>query len=610
MNKDSRFAAFNALTSYLWSSDNRASLLTGTNRDILRIGALLNQVRLSQSVPKMVVVGGQSSGKSSLLNAVTGLEILPTGSNMVTRTPICLDLVPGSPARADFAPFPGMAAKSLELSFPTLTALQKKALSQEILARTEALAGTGMGISAEPVFLRVQAPEIPELSLIDLPGLTMVACTDRGQPPDIKNRIRAVISKYIEQPDTIVLAVMPARSDLEADATLDLIKEHDAPARTPGQAVSQRTLGVLTKVDLMPDASGLSPYLEPGCRSVSKDLHLGYGYHAVVNTEGERQFFEGHKELPNERVGTPALCAFLGKVLLQKLQESMPKILEAVAQRLCEVQKELSVVGESPIKDQKGWLAQLQVEFSRNFSEVLNGRGQTIGTGFRLRETFRDFRRAVSLLDTCAAIPDARLDFHLKNNEGNHLPSAVSSVEILENCVAEAGFHGFSGACLTTVQKVVEVLKDLGRELLRPQERFKGLHSAVEQFLEELIHRQAKCAGKAIAEFLRMQESYVWTDDPTFLDLLNKPCGTPAAFRKLLRAYFQTTALILQDQIPKMVMEYLVRRTELGVKTELPEKLSGLPLDKLLQEDQEVVSRREALLREKAILEEIQMRAR
>ena len=49
----------------------------------------------------------------------------------------------------------------------------------------------------------------------------MIACTDRGQPKDIKEQIQNLIVNYISKPNTIILCVIPAREDLETDMALE-----------------------------------------------------------------------------------------------------------------------------------------------------------------------------------------------------------------------------------------------------------------------------------------------------------------------------------------------------------------------------------------------------
>ena len=91
----------------------------------------------------------------------------------------------------------------------------------------------------------------------------MTALTAQGQPKDIKQQIRSMVGSYISQARTIILLVCPARADLEADPAVELAREHDPSG--------QRTVGVLTKVDLMNSGTDVSRYLT---NSVPTDLQL------------------------------------------------------------------------------------------------------------------------------------------------------------------------------------------------------------------------------------------------------------------------------------------------------------------------------------------------
>lgn len=223
-------------------------------------------------VPRLVVVGTQSSGKSSLLNGIMGADILPLGEQMVTRAPLSLQLshnAEPSAMRAEFGAFVDggwVPATTIPLQCPDPSPPQLEAIRAAIDAATESRAGTQKGVSSEPIFLRIYSPFVPNLSLVDLPGLTMTALTDQGQPRDIKAQIRTMVASYIRQERTIILMVCPARPDLEADPALELVKEHD-----PHGA---RTVGVLTKVDLMNVGSDVSKYLT---NSVPADLQLVRG---------------------------------------------------------------------------------------------------------------------------------------------------------------------------------------------------------------------------------------------------------------------------------------------------------------------------------------------
>lgn len=119
-------------------------------------------------------------------------------------------------------------------------------IREEIVADTEAKTGRNQGLSPLPINLRIFSPNVLTLTLVDLPGLTKVPVGD--QPRDIERQIREMVLKYITRPNAIILAVTSANTDLANSDGLKLAREVD-PEGT-------RTIGVLTKVDLMCVSNG------------------------------------------------------------------------------------------------------------------------------------------------------------------------------------------------------------------------------------------------------------------------------------------------------------------------------------------------------------------
>ena len=144
------------------------------------------------------------------------MDILPTGSKMVTRGPLQLELVQSlTDVKAVFGEYINgewVEIKAIKIQYPDPSTEQKNDISSMIRSITNQYAGEGMNITDKPIYLRIYSPNIPNLSLVDLPGLTVV-CTDKGQPKDIKDKIRSLLHSYIDNPETIILAVMPARTD-------------------------------------------------------------------------------------------------------------------------------------------------------------------------------------------------------------------------------------------------------------------------------------------------------------------------------------------------------------------------------------------------------------
>ena len=171
--------------------DDQMMMLT---KKMIEIRGLLQTVGQSDSLtlPSIVVIGSQSSGKSSVLEAIVGHEFLPKGHNMVTRRPIELTLVNTPEAHAEYCEFP-----ALGLGKVTDFSQVQKTLTDLNLA-----VPASDCVSDDPIQLRVYSPNVPDLSLIDLPGYIQVV--GRDQPPQLKEKISQLCEKYIKAPNVIL----------------------------------------------------------------------------------------------------------------------------------------------------------------------------------------------------------------------------------------------------------------------------------------------------------------------------------------------------------------------------------------------------------------------
>lgn len=111
----------------------------------------------------------------------------------------------------------------------------------EIERETDRMTGTNKGVSDVPINLKVYSPNVVNLTLVDLPGITRVPIGD--QPPDIELQIRSMIMRYITPPNAIILAVTAGNSDITNSDALRLARDVDPEG--------VRTLGVITKIDIM-----------------------------------------------------------------------------------------------------------------------------------------------------------------------------------------------------------------------------------------------------------------------------------------------------------------------------------------------------------------------
>jgi replication fork clamp-binding protein CrfC len=254
---------------------------------------------------------------------------LPRGTGIVTRRPLILQLI----NRAAQSETNGVSeeAKSSDnqnnpdewgefLHIPGQKFHDFGKIREEIVRETESKTGRNAGISPAPINLRIYSPKVLTLTLVDLPGLTKVPVGD--QPRDIERQIREMVMKQISKSNAIILAVTAANTDLANSDGLKLAREVDPEG--------QRTIGVLTKVDLMDDGTDVVDIL------AGRIIPLRLGYVPVVNRgqrdienkkaisyalEHERQFFENHKAYRNKAAycGTPYLARKLNLVRIPRI---------------------------------------------------------------------------------------------------------------------------------------------------------------------------------------------------------------------------------------------------------------------------------------------------
>jgi dynamin 1-like protein len=188
-------------------------------------------------LPQIVVVGSQSSGKSSVLESIVGRDFLPRGSGIVTRRPLVLQLysIPLTNDESvgdewgEFLHIPGKKFYDFE------------EIRNEIQKETDRLTGRNKGISNQSINLKVFSPYVLNLTLVDLPGITRVPTGD--QPENVEEQIRSMCFEFIGNPNAIILAVSAANHDLSNSDGLSLARAADPDG--------DRTIGVLTKVDIM-----------------------------------------------------------------------------------------------------------------------------------------------------------------------------------------------------------------------------------------------------------------------------------------------------------------------------------------------------------------------
>lgn len=283
-------------------------------------------------LPSIVVIGSQSSGKSSVLESIVGQEFLPKGSNMVTRRPIELTLVNDPSSASEIAEFPA-------LKMYNMTDFQQV---QKVLIDLNLAVPHDEAVSADPIQLTIKSPRVPDLSLVDLPGYIQVEAAD--QPTTLKSKIREVCDKYLEEPN-IILAISAADVDLANSSALRSARKADPRG--------ERTIGIITKLDLVEPDIARSMLL-------NKKYPLKMGYVGVVTKipksnsifqrktgiqafiaqqNAERKYFKDNKEIFS---GTNVGTKLLKKKLIRVLERSMSNALKPMQEQVLNELEETS----------------------------------------------------------------------------------------------------------------------------------------------------------------------------------------------------------------------------------------------------------------------------
>ena len=606
-----------SIGSYIYTTDDGLDTELLGKANALSTLFAQHSLDLNLSIPRIVVAGQQSSAKSSILNAVSGLDILPTKSTLCTRAPLSLQLYHDTTQEVckfylmqDGA---RVLKKTLPLGDPTR-------ISTEIEYFTNVLGGTQKGISKSEIILEVRSAKAPNLSVVDIPGITQLSLTSEGQPEDIKQQIIDLISHYISDENTIILAVMPAREDLEADVCLDIVKQCNPNL--------DRTVGILSK----PDVCGNFPYKYLTGEGVSQDLLLGHGYYSVKlggnplythveRLAEEKAFFVGLPDYKTfqHRTGVENLTKALSKILKTKLEQALPSLGVEVNDALAHTNAEIAQLGghlPATSEAQGLFLSNLVAAISREFVDQLEKGVSITNYGRQLKEIFIDYREEIHAYDFLDEISDEYLDEVISNAHGNRMANGFPLVEILESIVLDYRKNvlvKFIAPSHELVDRVVELLMTLLAEMLEVQcGRFMNLVTEATQRVQAELNGYSKHAKDRVREAVSVEAAYIWSTDRDFLTLLEdnatrKAQDTTGIMREIVTGYIDTVKVSLNNQIPKLVMFHVVKKIESKLHhhlTSIINQPGGGSLERWLDEDQEIVKKRKALMaKQRALVE-------
>ncbi|KAL6839960.1 hypothetical protein ACP4OV_029770 [Aristida adscensionis] len=472
-------------------------------------------------LPQVAVVGSQSSGKSSVLEALVGRDFLPRGSDICTRRPLVLQLVhqPRRPADAEADEW----GEFLHLSGRRFYDFRE--IRREIQAETDREAGGNKGVSDRQIRLKIFSPNVLNITLVDLPGITKVPVGD--QPTDIEARIRTMIMSYIRHKTCIILAVSPANADLANSDALQMARVADPDG--------SRTIGVITKLDIMDRGTDARNFL------LGNVIPLKLGYVGVVNRSQqdinsdlsikdalarEEKFFRTQPAYHGlaQYCGIPQLAKKLNQILVQHIRTVLPGLKSRISSQLTAVAKELAVYGD-PVDSKAGQGAKLLnilAKYCEAFSSMVEGKNEDISTielsgGARIHYIFQSiFVKSLEEVDPCEDVTDEDIRMAIQNATGPR--SALFVPEVPFEVLVRRQISRLLDPSLQCAQFIYDELVKMSHRCLATElQQFPILRRSMDEVIGKFLRDGLKPAESMIAHIIEMEEDYINTSHPNFI---------------------------------------------------------------------------------------------
>ncbi|CAN1309304.1 Phragmoplastin DRP1B [Linum perenne] len=607
--------------------DNLISLVNKIQRACTALGDHGEESALPtlwEALPAIAVVGGQSSGKSSVLESIVGKDFLPRGAGnccceallnswwremllmllstgIVTRRPLVLQLHKIDETR-EYGEF---------MHLPRKRFTDFAALRQEISDETDRETGRSKQISTVPIHLSIFSPNVVNLTLVDLPGLTKVAID--GQPESIVQDIDNMVRSYIEKPNCIILAISPANQDLATSDAIKISREVDPRG--------ERTFGVLTKIDLMDQGTNAVEILE------GRSYKLQFPWIGVVNRSQadinksvdmiaarrrEREYFQSSSEYRHlaQRMGSEHLGKMLSKHLEQVIKSRIPGLQSLISKTIIELETELSRLGR-PVATDAGGKLYMVMEICRSFDQIFKERLDGVRPGGE--KIYQVFDNQLP-----AALKRLQFDKHLSLDNVRKLITEADGYQ--PHLIApEQGYRRLIESTLITIKVPAEaaveavhaILKDMVHKSINETQELKQyptLKVEVTSAAVESLERMKEESRRATIQLVDMECCYLTVEFFRKLPQDIEKGGNPthsifdryndAYLRRVGSNVLQYVNLVcasLRNSIPKSVVYCQVREAKRSLLDHFFADLGKREtkqMSSLLDEDPAVMQRR------------------
>ncbi|XP_065209638.1 dynamin isoform X3 [Planococcus citri] len=475
-------------------------------------------VHMQLDLPQIAVVGGQSAGKSSVLENFVGRDFLPRGSGIVTRRPLILQLIQSTVEYGEFLHCKGKKFMDFD------------EIRREIEAETDRVTGNNKGISNIPINLRVYSPNVLNITLIDLPGLTKVPVGD--QPVDIEVQIKDMLFQFITKETCLILAVTPANTDLATSDALQIAKQVDPDG--------VRTIGVITKLDLMDEGTDAREILE------NKLLPLRRGYVGVVNRSqkdidgrkdikaalaAERKFFLSHPAYRHlaDKLGTPYLQRVLNQQLTNHIRDTLPGLRDKLQKQLLTLEKDVDQFKyfrpDDPAVKTKAMLQMIQ-QLQSDFERTIEGSGSAqintneLSGGAKINRIFHErFPFEIVKMEFDEKELRREIAFAIRNIHGIRV--GLFTPDMAFEAIVKKQIQRLKEPSLKCVDLVVSELCNVVRVCTDKMNRYPRLREETERIITTHIREREQMCKEQLIMLIDCELAYMNTNHEDFIGFAN-----------------------------------------------------------------------------------------
>jgi GTPase Era involved in 16S rRNA processing len=582
----------------------------------------LNANGIKFETNKICVVGLQSSGKSTVLNNIMNMPFLPTSQGISTRLPIHIEMYNTSESKAIFGSYLNgqwQDYKTIHLSLPEPSPTELKQIETEIQLITDTKAGTGTNVTNSPIYVRIYSPNVPNFTLIDTPGIISFGDKKSGQNSNTNKYIRDIIADYIKDPKTIILSIVTARPDINADFGLGFVKEFDPDC--------ERTICAMTKIDKYNGS------LLNFCTQKDVPQNVKYGYYLLKNRDikemetmtlqqgiqAETDFFLNDSNYKNatfeekQNLGITNLRKKVGDILIEAIRNNIPELKLNLDIQEKKYFQELEDLGSSIPDTPQEKVSKLHIistEIADKFKKLLkDNEDLNNSAGAKINIIFDKYRKDITNIDpfTTDKYEDEYIENIIRNSDGLDMPSIAPSMKVVSFCLRDPS-KSVIGTLLKPSEECAKLVKQQIKEVMITilsntcYKRFPKFVSKVQShFDSNLLERYYELCISRIKEDIKSEESLTYTNDENFhieyqsiIDP-NKKNSKGNIVRSLLKNYYDTIVKTLQKTVPNKIVFHLFDNLINNITTSLITEIPKLENENLLEESSEIEYRRKYL---------------